>query len=223
MDKIIEATDSTIHLLPHSQYTSPLGRVTPASVSPDPLEQFRIWLRDAVAAGVPEPEAMSLSTVSLDPSPLPSARMVLLKTVDTRGFVFFTNYTSRKSRELEKTPAAALVFYWQPVNRSVRVVGTVEKVSEEEATEYFHSRPRESQLGAWASHQSTVVAEDDVRNRLRDVSQHFEGRDVDKPIFWGGWRVIPQEVEFWSGRPSRLHDRVRSFGALELDLTEYEV
>lgn len=192
MDKIISATDDEIHVLPHTQYHSPLGALSLASVSADPLDQFRAWLKDAVDAGVPEPEAMTVSTVSLDPTPLPSARMVLLKTVDSRGFVFYTNYCSRKSRELEKTPAAALVFYWRDVHRSVRIVGKVEKVSEEEATEYFHSRPRESQLGAWASQQSTVVSESEVADRLSSINQRFDGRDVDKPKFWGGWRVVPK-------------------------------
>lgn len=194
MDKIISASSNGIHVLPQAQYNSPLGALGPSSVSPDPLQQFQDWFKQAIDAGVPEPEAMSLSTVSLGPSPLPSARVVLLKTLDTRGFVFYTNYTSRKSRELEQNPVAALVFYWKDINRSVRVVGNVEKVSVEDATTYFRSRPRESQLGAWASRQSTVVGEHDVAQRLEEMKARFDGRDVDKPDFWGGWRVVPTYV-----------------------------
>ncbi len=194
---IISASEDKIHILPHATYTSPLGSLTPASVSSDPLAQFRAWIEDAVEAGVAEPEAMSLSTVALDPAPLPSCRIVLLKTVDKTGFVFYTNYTSRKSRELERTPAAALVFYWREVHRSVRVVGEVEKVTEEEAIEYFQSRPRGSQLGAWASFQSTVVGESDVATRLNKIEQDFHGKQVDKPAFWGGWRVVPRLVFFY--------------------------
>ncbi|KAJ7644004.1 pyridoxamine 5'-phosphate oxidase [Roridomyces roridus] len=212
MDVLIEqASESTIRVLPHQQYHAP--HFDPSSVLSDPLAQFRLWFSDAAAANVKEPEAMILSTAT--PTGLPSARAVLLKQVDARGFTFYTNYTSRKSAELQANPHAALVFYWREVHRSVRVVGLVERVSREESAQYFASRPLGSRLGAWASPQSQIVAEGEVSSRLDDVRARFgvEGdpTDADIPIpeFWGGWRVVPTEVEFWAGQPSRLHDRVR--------------
>jgi pyridoxamine-phosphate oxidase len=156
---------------------------------------------------------MSLSTATA--SGIPSARIVLFKQLDSRGFVFFTNYTSRKSKELLENPNAALVFYWREVHRSVRAVGRVEKVSREESEAYFKGRPVGSRLGAWASKQSSVVGEGEVNARLKKLEDRFGIRDgnadgdVPLPDFWGGWRIVPNEVEFWSGKPSRLHDRVR--------------
>ena len=174
---------------------------------------------------------MSLSTATL--SGIPSARIVLLKQVDSRGFVFFTNYTSRKSQEIIANPYAALVFYWRELHRSVRVVGSVERLSREESDAYFRTRPVGSQLGAWASRQSTVVEEKELDERFKMTANRFEGGEVPPPDFWGGWRVIPmyvaavftissfssfsrnvisklsREIEFWCGKPSRLHDRVR--------------
>jgi len=141
--------------------------------------------------------------------------MVLFKQLDKRGFVFYTNYTSRKSRELEENPQAALLFFWREMSRQVRVLGTVEKLSKEENEEYFKSRPVGTQLGAWASKQSSVVGEDVLASRLAKFVEQFgvqtsdKDGDVPLPDFWGGWRVIPREVEFWLGKPSRLHDRVR--------------
>jgi len=206
MDVII--AESTIQVLPHNQY-HPSDTLSPTSVSPDPLDQFRAWFADAVKDDkVHEPEAMSLSTAT--PSGIPSARIVLFKQLDPRGFVFFTNYTSRKSQELLANPHAALVFYWREIHRSVRVVGRVEKTTAAESEAYFKSRPRGSRLGAWASKQSTVVAEGEVFARLDRLKERFgENADVPLPEFWGGWRVVPTEMEFWSGKPSRLHDRVR--------------
>ncbi|KAG6910691.1 hypothetical protein DXG01_008735 [Tephrocybe rancida] len=202
----IEVHDSQLRVLPHHQYVTTDG-LSPSTVSPSPLDQFRSWFQDVASSKtVSEPEAMSLSTVS--PTGIPSARMVLFKELDTRGFVFFTNYTSRKSQELLANPHAALVFYWREVHQSVRVVGRVERVSEDESREYFHSRPLGSQFGAWASRQSSVVGEGEVQARLEKLKQKFR-EDVPLPEFWGGWRVVPDEVEFWIGKPSRLHDRVR--------------
>ncbi|KAG6840799.1 hypothetical protein C0991_004271 [Blastosporella zonata] len=206
MDVEIEIHDDQLKVLPHHQYITAEG-LSPSNVAPSPIDQFRIWFKEAVEGKkVEEPEAMSLSTAT--PSGIPSARMVLFKELDHRGFVFFTNYTSRKSHELLANPHAALVFYWREVHRSVRVVGKVEKISEEESRDYFHSRPVGSQVGAWASKQSSVVGEREVHARLKKLEQKF-GDDVPLPEFWGGWRVVPNEVEFWIGKPSRLHDRVR--------------
>ncbi|KAJ6508562.1 pyridoxamine 5'-phosphate oxidase [Mycena sanguinolenta] len=205
MDAII-STPSTIKVLPHTQYNTP-DHISPASVVPNPLDQFHAWFADAVARGVHEPEAMSLSTCT--PAGLPSARIVLFKALDPRGFLFYTNYTSRKSSELTANPHCALVFYWREVHRSVRVVGKAEKVGREESEAYFRSRPVGSRLGAWASRQSSVVGEEEVHEQLERVKERFPGDDIPLPEFWGGWRVVPTEMEFWSGKPSRLHDRVR--------------
>lgn len=202
----LEIKPDQLKVLPHHQYVTADG-ISPSSVAPSPIDQFRIWFKEAVEGGVvQEPEAVALSTAT--PSGIPSVRMVLFKELDPRGFVFFTNYTSRKSEELLANPHAALAFYWREVHRSVRVVGQVEKVSRKESEEYFKSRPVGSQIGAWASKQSTVVEEGEVHDRLHKLEQKF-GSDVPTPEFWGGWRVIPNEVEFWIGKPSRLHDRVR--------------
>lgn len=208
---ITKPPKSSIKVVPHNQYDAQ-NSLSPTVVAASPLDQFKIWFNDAVNS-VHEPEVMSLSTATS--SGMPSARMVLFKELDTRGFVFYTNYTSRKSKELADNPHAALVFYWPEIHRSVRVLGKVEKVSKEESEEYFQSRPLGSRLGAWASKQSTVVQEDEVQDRLKKVQERFgvaEGDiqgNVPLPPFWGGWRVVPSEVEFWSGKPSRLHDRVR--------------
>ncbi|KAJ7781787.1 pyridoxamine 5'-phosphate oxidase [Mycena maculata] len=211
MDVVIPA--SALRILPRTEYTTP--PLAPTAVLPCPLAQFRQWFADAASPTAPtrvhEPEAMSLSTAS--PAGLPAARIVLLKAVDQRGFTFYTNYTSRKSRELAENPHAALVFYWREISRQVRVVGRVERVAREESEEYWGTRPVGSRLGAWASRQSSVVGEGEVRERLEKVKERFgEGGQVDDvplPEFWGGWRVVPTQVEFWSGQPSRLHDRVR--------------
>ncbi|PPQ66254.1 hypothetical protein CVT24_007272 [Panaeolus cyanescens] len=213
MDVVIsEPTPDQIKVLPHNQYVTQ-DHISPFNVAPSPLDQFRTWFKQAAEGGVVnEPEAMNLSTAT--PNGIPSARIVLLKQVDSTGFVFFTNYTSRKSKELEANPHAALAFYWREVHRSVRVVGRVEKLSRQESEEYFQSRPVGSQLGAWASKQSTVIGEDDLKKRLEKLKEKFHVSEesnghVPTPEFWGGWRVIPDEVEFWSGKPSRLHDRVQ--------------
>ena len=174
----------------------------------DPIRQFEKWFKEAEAAKLPEPNAMTLGTVGGDGQP--SVRTVLLKGVDKRGFVFYTNFASRKSRELEANPRAALVFPWIALERQVIVEGTVSRVSPEEAEAYFHLRPRPSQLAAWASPQSTVIAGRAVlEESFRVTEKKFAGAEVPLPPQWGGWRLAPAAVEFWQGRRSRLHDRLR--------------
>ncbi len=174
----------------------------------NPFRQFEKWFAEAEAAKIPEPNAMTLATAGRDGRP--SARTVLLKSVDGRGFVFYTNYESGKGRELADNAHAALVFPWITMERQVIVEGAVTKVSREEADAYFHSRPRASQLGAWASPQSTVLAGRAVlEESYRVVERKYEGREVPLPPQWGGYRVVPATVEFWQGRRSRLHDRLR--------------
>lgn len=171
----------------------------------DPVEQFRAWFEQAVAAGVPEPTAMTLATA--DARGRPSARVVLLKGYDARGFVFFTNYESRKARELAESPEAALVFYWGPLNRQVRIAGGAERTTRAESEAYFATRPLGAQLGAWVSRQSRPLAGREELERAALALAERLGDEVPLPEWWGGYRVAPREVEFWQGRPSRLHDR----------------
>jgi pyridoxamine 5'-phosphate oxidase len=174
----------------------------------DPVEQFRTWFREAAEAGVPVPETMILATAG--GSGAPSARAVLLKGVDARGFAFYTNRESRKGRELEENPRAALVFHWPAVGRQVRVEGRVGPVDDAEADAYFHGRPRGSRIGAWASPQSSVLeSRDELERRVAEAEAAHPGDEVPLPPFWGGYRVEPDAVEFWQHRESRLHDRLR--------------
>ena len=185
-----------------------LSSLAEADVDPSPIRQFHRWFADATAAAVLEPNAMTLATATRDG--VPSARIVLLKGVDERGFTFFTDYRSRKGAELTENPLAALTFLWKEIERQVRITGAVSRVSTEESEAYFRTRPPGSQLGAWASTQSTVIASrTELEERLQDVTSRFAGGDVPLPPHWGGFRVEPDEIEFWQGRQSRLHDRLR--------------
>ena len=179
-----------------------------SDADPDPIEQFRRWFDEALAADLHEPNAVTVATAT--PEGRPSARIVLLKGFDERGFVFYTNYEGRKSGELETNPYAALVFYWGELERQVRIEGRVYRVSEEESDAYFAGRPRGSQLGAWVSEQSRPVeGRSALEGRLRALEAEYEGREVPRPPFWGGYRVEPDVIEFWQGRENRLHDRLR--------------
>lgn len=173
----------------------------------DPIRQFERWFDDAIAAKLPMPDAMTLATVT--PDGRPTARMVLLKQVDAEGFVFFTNYNSNKAKQLEINPYAALVFYWSQLERQVRVEGKVSKTPAEESSAYFKTRPRESQIGAWASPQSEVVSAREVlEQRARELAEQYCDREIDCPAHWGGFRLVPDRIEFWKGRVGRLHDRI---------------
>jgi pyridoxamine 5'-phosphate oxidase len=183
------------------------GYLLEQEVNPNPVLQFQVWLQDAVAAHILEPNAMTLATVTDQGKP--SARIVLLKNFDERGFVFYTNFQSRKGQELSQTPAAALVFWWDKLERQVRIEGSITKVSDAEADEYFHSRPKGSQLGAWVSHQSQVIeGREELEHRLKMLEQDYESRPIPRPLDWGGYRLEPNIFEFWQGRPNRLHDRL---------------
>ncbi|KAM6494145.1 pyridoxamine 5'-phosphate oxidase [Amanita muscaria] len=209
----LDVSGDNIKVLSHTQYFSQ-GVLSPQSVDKNPLKQFEIWFQDAVISEhVQEPEVMTIATAT--PDAIPSARIVLFKQLDHRGFIFFTNYNSRKSQELSANPRAALVFYWREIHRSVRILGRAEKISRQESEEYFKGRPIGSRLGAWASNQSSVIQEGEITQRLYETEQRFgvssvnQDADIPLPDFWGGWRVVPDEMEFWMGKPSRLHDRVR--------------
>jgi pyridoxamine 5'-phosphate oxidase len=186
----------------------PVHPLRESEVAADPLEQFARWFDDARASGIDLPEAMTLSTVS--PSGFPSSRMVLLKGVDARGFQFFTNYRSRKALEIDANPAVALTFHWRTLERQVRVEGAAERLGAEESDAYFATRPRGSQIGAWASDQSEIAASRKaIDARYTELEARFEGGPVPRPPHWGGYVVKPLVIELWQGRKSRLHDRLR--------------
>ncbi len=179
-----------------------------SAVDPDPFRQFQLWFDAALAANLREPNAMTLATVGANGRP--SARVLLLKDFDNRGFVFFTNYSSRKGQELAQNPWAALVFWWGELERQIRIEGQVEQVAAAESDAYFQTRPVGARLGAWASQQSQVIAGREVlEQRLDELARHYGDQEIPRPPNWGGYRLVPVEFEFWQGRPSRLHDRLR--------------
>lgn len=184
-----------------------MAGLTEAEADADPIRQFAHWFQQALAAGVMDPNAMTLATCT--PDSWPSARVVLLKGYDERGFTFFTNYQSRKGRELAANPHAALTFYWPEVSRQIRIEGTAGRVSAEESDLYFASRPLDSRLGAWASEQSEVLgSREELEARFRQMQERFADGPVPRPPHWGGYRLAPELIEFWQGRPFRLHDRL---------------
>ena len=176
-----------------------------SNLDDDPVKQFSLWFTEAIDSGIVEPSAMSLATT--DESEI-GIRTVLLKYFDDKGFVFYTNYKSKKSRQIETRPEAALLFSWLTLERQIKIVGSVERVSSLESIKYFASRPKDSQIGAWASKQSTIISSRDIlQSQFESMKQKFSSGEVPLPDFWGGYRVIPRTIEFWQGRESRLHDR----------------
>jgi pyridoxamine 5'-phosphate oxidase len=188
------------------EYT--LAGLSEADLDPNPIRQFGLWMEQAVAANVPEPNAMTLATA--DAEGRVSARMVLLKEFDSRGLVFYTNHASAKARQLAENPYAALVFHWSDLERQIRMEGTVEEVAREESEAYFRTRPRGSQISAHASPQSSIIPDRSwLERRVAALTAEFDGKDVPLPETWGGYRLKPVLFEFWQGRPSRLHDRLQ--------------
>ncbi len=179
-----------------------------AAVAADPIQQFGIWWQEALQSEIVEVNAMTLATAN--EQGVPSARIVLLKGYDERGFVFFSNYESKKAGDLQVNPMASLVFFWKELERQIRISGRVEKVTELESDQYFQSRPEGSRIGAWASPQSTVISSRQViEEKVEALQASFEGKEIPRPLHWGGYRVVPSSIEFWQGRSSRLHDRIQ--------------
>lgn len=193
-----------------SEYTR--SGLSESDALPDAIDQFRRWFEDALEANLHEPNAMTLATAT--PDGKPSARIVLLKGFDERGFVFYTNYEGRKARELEQNPNCSLVFYWGELERQVRIEGRSVRVPDAESDVYFASRPRGSRLGAWVSKQSQPVGNRGaLEERLKELEEEYEEQEIPRPSFWGGYRVEPESIEFWQGREGRLHDRLLYSGS----------
>ena len=204
VNRFMENISQQIAQMRHEYVSQPFNK---SQVDADPGAQFNRWFEEAAQAAQPDAEAMTLSTAT--PDGRVSARVVLLKGCDERGFVFFTNYKSRKSLEMMSNPRVALTFYWHTLHRQVRIEGVVEKITHEESEEYFRTRPRGSQIGAWASPQSEEIAgREELERSVDEAEARFKDKPISCPPFWGGFRVRPERVEFWQGRESRLHDRI---------------
>ncbi len=178
------------------------------TVDNNPLDQFKVWWDEVIKSGIDEPNAMNLSTCSTDGKP--SSRIVLLKEVNEKGFIFFTNYDSRKGKEMRQNNFVSILFFWKELERQVRIEGKVEQIPAAKSDEYFASRPRESQVGAWSSPQSEVIESRSVLEKNeKQYADRFQDQNIERPKHWGGYLVIPHQIEFWQGRPGRLHDRLR--------------
>lgn len=183
------------------------GSLNENEMASDPIQEFEQWMDAAINAGLSEPNAMIIATAT--PDGKPSARVVLLKEFNQEGFVFFTNYNSRKGKELKQNPSAAILFDWHDIERQVRIEGMVEKISEEASDEYFNSRPESAKIGAWASPQSRIIKDRDELEKLQEeIEDQFDDLPVHRPSHWGGYLVRPTSIEFWQGRPNRMHDRI---------------
>ena len=184
--------------------------LTEKNINPNPFKQFDIWFEEAKKIGLKDPNAMNVASSSKDG--IPSSRMVLLKSHDENGFVFYTNYTSRKSKEIIDNPHVALNFFWDALERQVRVEGKIEKIDSKISDEYFSSRSRLSQLGAHASEQSQVIQSYDViTNKLKELEKEFDGKEIPRPNHWGGFIIVPESIEFWQGHEGRIHDRLKFY------------
>jgi pyridoxamine 5'-phosphate oxidase len=191
---------------PNKEYG--LYELKETDLAPNPFKQFEKWYDDALKSGSLQPDAMTLATSTRDGRP--SARMMLLKGFDEKGFVFYTNSESKKGKDLAENPLGAIVFWWAQLERQVRIEGNIDKVSDKEADTYFRSRPRESQIAAWVSEQSRVISSREViESRFRELEVKYKNRDIPRPPYWTGYRLRPHSIEFWQGRPNRLHDRLR--------------